>query len=358
MNTNKPFIDRIIQNRKVSHLLFWGSFLLIFTLLASLNSGTLKSHIINYLAMLPSQIIAAYVLNYFQIPNLLLQKKYLLFLGSMIVSIYLLSAFARWSVVYIAEPFIRVDFVQESITEILSDFAYLFSTYFPAVYIYAFMMLIIKAIKDRFEEKHQLEMLLKEKATNELKFLKAQIQPHFLFNTLNNLYALTLSKSDVAPQVVLKLSELLDFILYQSDEASISIQKEIELIQGFIDLESLRYGDSLDLIFNHKADDLNTQIAPLLLLPLVENAFKHGSSGNPNNPKIHIDLSVIDTKLTFKVYNSRLHTINTIEKPNNKSGIGMSNLKRQLELNYANTYRLDIEDLPDSYSVELFIDLK
>lgn len=356
MKSNNAFIDTILQNRVLSHVLFWCSFLFIFIMLGALNTGAIKPIAYNNLALLPSQIAAAYLLNYYQLPKLLLKKKYVLFFISMFLSVYILSVFARFNVVHIVEPLVRENFVQETIQEILSDLVYLFTAYFPAVYLYGFIMMTVKVIKGRFEEKHQIELLQKEKATNELKFLKAQIQPHFLFNTLNNLYALTLSKSDLAPKVVLKLSNLLDFILYQSDQVSIPIEKEIELIQGFIDLESLRYGDTLDLFFEHRVDNPNTQIAPLVLLPLIENAFKHGVSSNPKNAKIHIDLSVVNGALIFKADNSKLN--DRVEHLNNgKSGIGTSNLKRQLELNYPNKYTLEVADASDSYSVELSIDL-
>jgi len=356
MKSNNAFLDNILQNRALSHVLFWLAFLFIFTILNILHYGTVMPVTFNNLAMLPSQIIAAYFLNYYQIPKLLYKRKYLLFAVSIVLSIYILSAFARFNIVHIIEPFVRENFEQESIREILTDYIYLFSVYFPAVYIYAFMMLTAKAIKNRFEEKHQIEVLEKEKATNELKFLKAQIQPHFLFNTLNNLYALTLAKSDLAPQVVLKLSELLDFILYQSNESTIAISKEIELIQSFIELESLRYEKTLDVIFNHGVDNKNTQIAPLLLLSSIENAFKHGLSSDPKNAKIHIDLSVIDNTLKFKVFNNKINS--SLKKQDaNKSGIGNTNLKRQLELNYPQKHDLEIQDASNSYTVKLDINL-
>lgn len=357
MNKIQLFTDRILQNRIVSHILFWVSFLLVFTILASLNSGTFKYHIINYLAMIPAQMAAAYVLNYYQIPHLLLKKKYVLFFASLLFYIYVFSAFGRFSIVYIAEPFIREDFTQESILEILSDTAYLFAVYFPGVYTYAFIMLIAKAIKDRFEEKNRIETLLKEKATSELKFLKAQIQPHFLFNTLNNLYALTLAKSDVAPQVVLKLSELLDFILYQSDQPSIPIKKEIELIEGFIELESLRYGALLDLSFDHQIDDQSTPLSPLLLLPLIENAFKHGFGEKTTKTMININLLVENRKLHFEISNSKHNVVNNKDFQNQPSGIGTTNLKRRLALNYPDKYELQSLDKEAIYSVKLYIDL-
>jgi len=356
MNTNKTFIDYILQNRFITHLLFWCSFFFIFTILASLNSGSLREHRFNYLAMLPSQIGAAYLLNYYQIPKFLFKKRYLIFGISVVFAIYVFSAVARIGVVYIVEPFIREDFSQETIPEILSDSAYLFSVYFPGVYVYAFLMLIIKALKSRFEEKHKVEILQKEKVTNELKFLKAQIQPHFLFNTLNNLYALTLAKSDVAPKVVVKLSELLDFMLYQSNESTIAIYKEIELIEDFIDLEKLRHGNNLDVVFNHKEDNSNIQIAPFTLFPLIENAFKHGTGGNLKKSEITINLIVQEDILSIDVFNNKAHK--NLENKSTKKGIGNYNLERQLELNYPEKYQLEIKDLDDSYFIKLEIDLK
>jgi len=354
MEEQKTFVDKIIRNRMLSHILFWVTFLIVFIIIASLNSGSIKENFISHLSMLPSQIIAGYLLNYYQIPRLLFKKKYLLFIVSILLSIYILSAFARFSVVHIAEPFFRTDFEQESIKEIFTDAEYLVGVYFPVVYMYAFIMMIIKLIKRRFEEKHQLEILKKEKVTNELKFLRAQIQPHFLFNTLNNLYALTLAKSDVAPKVVLKLSELLDFILYQSNEKSISIQKEIELIKGFIDLEKLRFGNKIKVEFSHNIENKNAQISPLLLLPLVENAFKHGPTGNEKNAKIQIDLNVKNNTLNFEILNNKPIIV---RKNNLHNGIGIKNLKRQLALNYKGNFKLEVEDLDDEYKVNLKIDL-
>ncbi len=356
MKSPPKFLDHILRYRIASHLLFWVFFLAIFSLLGTLNTGTLD-HIYNYAAMLPAQVLAAYTLNYYQVPKLLFKKRYGAFALSFLLSVYLISALARWCVIHIAEPLFREEFTQESIVEILSDVPYLFGVYFPVVYIYAFIILIVKIIKSRFNEKHEIEILQKEKAKSELKFLKAQIQPHFLFNTLNNLYALTLSKSDLAPTVVLKLSELLDFILYQSNEPFITIEKEMELIQGFIDLEQLRYGEELDLVFEHSIDEPSTHIAPLLLVPLVENAFKHGSSGSDAKAKIHIHLMVLNQKLTFTIYNSK--TEKALDKVvSKKQGIGTFNLNRQLELNYPNNHDLEVKDAEDSYWVKLSLDLQ
>lgn len=351
----QSLLDRVFQKRWLTHLLFWVGLFCLFTVMAALNTGTLRPHLITNFAFLPAQIPAAYVFNYYQLPQLLYKKKYLFFGLSLLVSIYVFSALGRISIVHIVEPLIRKDFVQESITEILSDTSYLFSVYFTSTYVCAFIMMLIKAVKARFEEKQRLELLEKEKVTSELKFLKGQIQPHFLFNTLNNLYALTLSKSDLAPVVVLKLSDLLDFILYQSNQSSIPISKEIELIQGFIELETLRYGDKITIDFKYNTPDKNIQIPPLLLLPLVENAFKHGVSGSMEKATIKIDLQANKNFLNFEVYNTK--TINVVPKIQEGKGIGTANLKRQLTLAYPDNHSLEIEETKGSYRVQLSVNL-
>lgn len=356
MAVSKKLIDIVIQNRVLSHALFWISFLVLFTTLAILNGGSVNMHLLNHVSMLPAQMGAAYFLNYFQVPRLLYQRKALLFTISVILSIYLFSALARISIVYVAEPLIREDFAQESFTEIFADAAYLLGVYFPATHTHAFIMLIIKVIKGRFDEKHQIEILQKEKAVSELKFLKTQIQPHFLFNTLNNIYSLSLAKSDVTPKVILKLSELLDFILYQSNEPSIPIEKEIELIRGFTELERLRYGDRLELTFAPQYDDPRTPIAPLILLPLVENAFKHGGKGNRKNTQVHIKLSLNNGKLFFQIRNSKSNTPHK-KKAGINHGIGLTNLTRQLALNYPDRYHFEINEGATDYQVKLSIEL-
>lgn len=273
------------------------------------------------------------------------------------ISVYVVSIIARLSIVYIAEPLIRKDFIQESLGEILADPAYLLVVYFPIVYLMAFLLLALKTIKERFEEKNMMEILRKEKATNELKFLKSQIHPHFLFNTLNSLYALTLTKSDVAPKVVVKLSEMLDYMLYQCNVPRLAIQKEIDLIQNFMDLEKLRHGTQLELSFEHQVDATQPQIAPLILLSLVENAFKHGASGNFLNPKIHIQLTVKDERLHFEVFNTKPPIAAPQPESTPKQGIGLYNVKRQLVLNYPSKHQLAIDETDETYLVTLNIDL-
>jgi two-component system LytT family sensor kinase len=199
--------------------------------------------------------------------------------------------------------------------------------------------------------------LEKEKVTAELNFMKAQIHPHFLFNTLNNLYVLTLQKSEKAADTVLKLSEMLDYMLYKCNESTVSISEEIQLIQNYIDLEELRYGDRLELVFNKNIDNAQTQIAPLVLVSLIENAFKHGASGTVTVPKIKIEISVKDEQLLFSIYNTKPIHVQK-DNPSFKNGIGLVNTKSQLQLIYPEMHSIEIIEDKTSYEVKLQINLK
>ena len=353
MSQKLNLIDRIIQNRLPSHILFWVGCLIMFTILAAFNSGNFKEDLISFMGLLPSWLSASYLLVYVQIPKFLNEKRYLLFMVSTIITIYCFSALARFSSIYFAEPFFRENFYQESLLEILSDPLHLAIKYFPNVYVVVFLMLIIKVFKDSFEEKHKLEMIQREKTDIELKYLKAQINPHFLFNTLNNLYSLTLTKSDIAPEVVVKLSDLLDYMLHHGNEKTVYFHKEVKLLQGYIDLERLRHGNKLSISFNHSLDDPSIKIAPLILLSFVENAFKHGA--NSIGSKININLEVKEEELYFKVFNSKSLKLNENSSTNKKQGIGFLNAKRQLELNYKDKYKLFVNESPHNYQVELKI---
>ena len=358
MVKRKNFIDWILQNRFISHLVFWLFVFISLPILAALNSGSIEKTTFSSLAFLPAQLLASYFLVYYQVPKLLFKKKYLRFGVSFILSVYLFLVLSKVSNMYLSEYFMPKHFKDLTLIEIVADPFHLAVVYFPSVYVFVFLMLMIKAFKDRFEERHQLEVLQKEKATTELKFLKSQTNPHFLFNTLNNLYALTLDRSEKAADVVLKLSDMLDYMLYQCKDDVVPLKKEISFIQDYIDLESLRYGKKLTLNFTHHLHCPNVMIAPLILISFVENAFKHGASNTLKNSVIKIDLTTNQEQLCFKVFNTK-PAINPGDKKNeSRYGIGLSNAKRQLELNYKNSYDLKSTKTDSDFQIELNINLK
>ena len=178
--------------------------------------------------------------------------------------------------------------------------------------------------------KQTTQQLQIEKQAAELNYLRSQTNPHFLFNTLNNIYSLARDKSDLAPESVLRLSKILRFMLYETSGAYIAIEQELKIISDYIELEKLRYDESLRINFNHDIEDMKQALPPLLLMPLVENAFKHGVSETRGRPFIDIHLSVNKRQLTFVVKNSAEASGERIVKEN----IGLTNLRRQLELLY------------------------
>ena len=178
------------------------------------------------------------------------------------------------------------------------------------------------------EKNSQLKI---EKKEAELNYLKAQTNPHFLFNTLNNIYSLARDKNDLAPESILRLSKILRFMLYETGDDFIAVDDELKIVTDYIALEKLRYDDSLLVILNVNIENSKQSLPPLLLIPLVENAFKHGVSETRNKPFVDINLTVKQQQLLFTVKNS---TEETSTAQQVKENIGLSNLRRQLALLY------------------------
>lgn len=360
MRPVKDFFSKIINNRKGRHILFWVVILLAITISKS-SSETQEQNFLSLLGRnainLITPLIAAYFLNYYLIPKFFYKRKFLSFILVFTISAYVFCVIGRILNVHVAEALFRIgDFKQESITEIFVQLDSLLSVYFPGIYFVAFAMTFIKQQKSQLEMRQRNVLLEKEKAETELNFLKAQIHPHFLFNTLNNLYVLTLKKSDKAPEIVVKLSEILDYILYKGNDEVVPLDKEIKLLENYISLEKLRYDDQLQVSFQMEVDDMHVGISPLLLLSIVENAFKHGASSQLTKPEIKIDLCIRDKILLFKVYNTKNENLQT-DGTNYRKGIGVTNIQRQLALIYKE-YNFEIEEGKDSYLVNLYINLE
>lgn len=212
---------------------------------------------------------------------------------------------------------------------------------------------IAKLIHNHLKLKESTVKLRLEKQDAELNYLKSQTNPHFLFNTLNNIYSLAKDKSDLAPESILRLSKILRFMLYETGGQFISMAQEIEIIRDYIALEKLRYDESLRINFKLDVEDLGQSLPPLLLIPLVENAFKHGVSETINHPFVDIHLSTDQQQLLFVVKNSSeiVHKEESI-----KENIGLSNLRRQLELLYSE-YNLSVQKIDTVFIATLKINL-
>ena len=216
-----------------------------------------------------------------------------------------------------------------------------------------FFFCILRHIFNYIKLKQVEQQLRIEKQQAELNYLKSQTNPHFLFNTLNNIYSLARDKSDLAPESIMRLSKILRFMLYETGGQYIAIEQEIKIITDYIALEKLRYDESLQVNFNYNIEEMKQAIPPLLLMPLVENAFKHGVSETRGRPFIDIHLSVNKRQLSFVVKNSSEYLS---EADIVKENIGLSNLRRQLELLYKE-YNLSVQQNESVFSAVLTINL-
>ena len=235
--------------------------------------------------------------------------------------------------------------------------------FFPTQYVprtgYTFELLFFLAISssyrlitDNLEDQQKIKERENERLKSELSFLRSQISPHFIFNVLNSIVSLSRRKPERVEPVVVKLSELMRYMLYESDDTKISIDREAKYLKAYIELQHLRFGDDISINFNLKILDSTLTIEPMLLIPFVENAFKHGV-GMIVNPTIDIDLQTNNNRLIFKIKNKVNRQFNEIK--DSASGIGLNNVKRRLELLYPDNHKLTIDDGTEFYMVHLEI---
>lgn len=355
MDFFKRIWEYIESNRILKHALFWLGYTLI-NISVGLNTEdeTLAETLVFLIILLIPQALATYILAYFIIAKIFFNKKYVLAFFCFFFTVYFFSALARLTVVYVGEPLFRVPpFEQESVFEIFTDLRKLWVHYIPAVFMVSFMFLFVKFFLEYKRKKEEETQLLKENAEVELKALKAQLNPHFLFNTLNNIYSLSLDNSPRTPVAIGKLADILDHILYKCNDQFVNVNTEIELLKNYIELEKLRYDDRLQISFGSNIEK-DIQIPPLLLLSLVENAFKHGAGEDSGSPKIDIDIYQKDKRFKFEISNSVSNTFVITDKVK----IGLSNITKQLDLIYVNNYQLDIQQTAKAFTVVLQINLQ
>ena len=207
-------------------------------------------------------------------------------------------------------------------------------------------------IRSLYEQRLRVHQLVQQTTSAELALLKAQVQPHFVFNTLNNLYATALTTSPETASLIAHLSGFLEYNLYESNQAMVPLATEISYIEHYIELQKNRYGPKLDVAINVYSPVHDLQIAPLLLLPLVENSFKHGVASSSKFSWIRIDISRQPGGFSAKIANSKDEQLLPVS---DVGGIGLSNVKKRLVLLYPNAHELTIIDEPHSYLIRLTI---
>ncbi|MDZ7772281.1 MAG: histidine kinase [Balneolaceae bacterium] len=214
-----------------------------------------------------------------------------------------------------------------------------------------------KLIWDHQERLQQMSALEKERVESELKFLKSQINPHVMFNHLNSIYYYTLEKSDKAPQMLLKLSEIMRYMLYEANERFVSLQKELDYIRNYIDLEKIRLEDRGEVKFEVEGDTDNLRIAPLLLISFIENSFKHSMQTQDDDIWIQINIDIEDDWLEFRAENSWSQPREEPDGRPDQEGIGLQNVRKRLQLLYPNRHSLHISRSDDLFLVHLRIKL-
>jgi len=219
-----------------------------------------------------------------------------------------------------------------------------------------FIVLFVSAMGfafERFELESRQKALENERLSAEINFLKAQINPHFLFNTLNNLYYLAYTHSENTTEVISKLSQMMRYMIYESNHDRVRLSQEIEYMENYISLEKLRLNNQIPIHFNISGNNREVMVAPLILITFLENAFKHGAGHNFPEAWIDISLGIQDHLIVFQIKNSKPDKSKSLSAE--KSGIGLQNVKRRLELTYPQQYELITEDQALEYSVELIL---
>ncbi len=341
------------QPRILWHLVFWFVFISFFALVyGSFDEQYGRQYMIQ-LSDAVLQIPAVYFTLYFLMPRFLFKERYFDFFSYLILLILAFSAFMWFFYVFVQKPIFWAD---DNYTPHIFNYSKMLK-YTTKIYPVLVLAVVIKWFKFWFKEQKSNQLLVEEKLKAELNFLKAQVHPHFLFNTLNNLYALTLKKSKEAPEVVLKLSDLLNYMLYECAADRVQVEKEIKLLKDYISLEKIRYGDRLNTSFNILGNSSGLQVAPLMLLPFVENSFKHGVSEEMDEAWVSIDIELKEEKLTLKVENSKSKHEERVDEFNYKQGIGLKNVRRRLELLYPERHTLEMHDSYDTFLIVLTLDL-
>lgn len=348
VNLNKYYNSR---TRIFWHIVFWGCFLAAHTLFYGSPDNTYFEEFMWALRYLPFKMAVTYFTLYFIIPRYLLTKKYvkaiLVLLASMVLAVFI-QQIANYAIIF---PLLYQGWEGGSFYS--SKMFRIFLGIYPVVTIAAF----IKLAKYWYEKENQAQELKQQKLEAELRFLKAQTHPHFLFNTLNNLYALTLKKSEVASEVVLKLSELLNYVLYECNEQTVPLERELDLVESYISLERIRYGNRLNVSFNVAGKTGGKQIPPMLILPFVENSFKHGVSRQLEQVWVHIEIRVEGDEFSLRVENSSAPEAEGEYEQNCREGIGLANVRRRLDLLYGEGYQLDILEEADRFRIALALNL-
>ena len=328
------------------HVAFWAAYTFIVAFTWQNVGKSFSQNLTNGLIWLPVRLLYCYPLMYWVLPKFLLKGKYTQF-----AVIILFWAVAGLFINYLFRAYIFIP-LQERYTSGGINRNPWEANSFLVLTTTAGVTSVITLFKHWLRSQQERMQAEKEKVISELQLLKAQVHPHFLFNTLNNIYSFSLENSAKTPEMILKLSSLLSYMLYDCKAEQVLLEKEIEVMKNYIGLERERYDDNLDISLSVEGDVKHKFIAPLLMLPFLENAFKHGTSEQLDKNWLSIDISVHRSIVRCKIANSKNEHV-----PFHESGIGIQNVKKRLRFLYPGKHELKIADEGAFFVVSLMVEL-
>lgn len=334
------------RHRWVIHVLFWLFVLALYVIFFGRKNNNYFQTFFFVGLLMPVTVFTTYFLNYYLVPNYLMKERYGYFIAyfiyTIIGSLFLEMLISALTFIIMAETNIH------AMSPASIDLFFLLASLLLVV----FFAWGIKMLLHWRQSKEDFQKLMRDKVEAELNFLKVQLNPHFLFNTMNNLYYLATQESEKAPQAILQLSEMLDYALHQGKLMRVPLKNELKQVDNYIALEMLRYEDRIQLEKKITGETGHHQIGPMMLITLIENAFKHGVMKVAGHSWIRIAIHCTAEKADITISNSK-----RTEKM--ESGIGLDNLKRQLDHLFLDHYQLDlITNLPNEFSVRLQLTTK
>lgn len=344
MNRVASWIDYLFtRQRWLVHFFFWLFILLFYVVFFGRRESNYIQTFFFVGLLLPVTIGATYLLNYFLIPRYLMTERFGLFA---LYFIYVLIGSLFMAMMIAVLTFIVMAGLR---TQAMSPASFDLVFLLTSLLVVVFLAVAIKMVLHWRQSREDYQKLMREKVEAELKFLKLQLNPHFLFNTLNNLYYLASEKSDKAPGAIMALSQLLDFVIHQTKSEFIALEDEIKLVKNYSELESLRFEDRLELDLFIDGAIENKRIGPMMLLTLIENAFKHGVMKTVGRGWIRMNVIGEEDRVSISISNS------FVEQTDAKLGIGLQNLQSQLILLYPehHTFMIDKSDSVFTVTLEL-----
>lgn len=340
MNT----VDRLIRSWLFYHLIFWTVIVASFFIdLMELARHDFSRYLVTILTRVTLLATCVYVNLILLIPRYFKRKKYITY------SILLLIVIVLFSLLYSNVYFVSPDKLLNASSPVrVFDFM---SNVFTAIR-YILISALFEILRQSIEQERKITSIQLDKAVTEMNYLRAKVNPHFLFNTLNNIYGLALQKSDKTPEIVLRLSDMMEYMISEDNDVKVPLEKELNNLSNYIEIERIRQGNDAQIDFLIEGDPASKKIVPLILLPILENAVKHGINKSVSYAFIDAKIEITDDTITFKVENNQ----GKKSDQNNdtiRNGMGLNNLKKRLQLFYPNKHKLELYNEPKRFYAQL-----